>query len=96
MGRAEYDTRYVSREPANTRRVRNVGEDARFSGCADLNVYSNERAWGSASSTQTARPWGDWCRLPGPPFDDSESRVWVAPGTRLPPASLLRSGGLSS
>jgi hypothetical protein len=46
MGRNEYDARYVERDPANTRKVPNVGEDARFSGCGDLSVYSNGRVLG--------------------------------------------------
>jgi hypothetical protein len=40
MGKAEYEARYVKRDPANTRKVPDLGEDARFGGCGDFSVYS--------------------------------------------------------
>jgi len=43
MGRKQYDALFVERDRANTRRVRNVGEDARYSGCGGLSVYANGR-----------------------------------------------------
>ena len=43
MGRNEYEVRYVRRDPFNTRKVANVGEDARLSGCGDLTVYLKGR-----------------------------------------------------
>jgi hypothetical protein len=46
MGRSEYDAQYVERDPINTRKVPNLGEDARFSGCGDLNVYTEGRVLG--------------------------------------------------
>jgi hypothetical protein len=41
MERNQYEARYVERDPANTRKVPNVGEAAGFSGCGSLSVYSN-------------------------------------------------------
>jgi hypothetical protein len=43
MERNQYEARYVERDPANTRKVPNVGEAAGFSGCGSLSAYSNQR-----------------------------------------------------
>lgn len=43
MDRGDYVDRYVNRDPADTARVTDVGEDATFHGCADLAVYSGGR-----------------------------------------------------
>jgi hypothetical protein len=46
MGHAEYEARFVNRDPPDARKVHNVGDDARFSGCGSLNVYTNGRVLG--------------------------------------------------
>jgi hypothetical protein len=43
MDRREYEIRYVERATVNTRKVANVGEDARLDGCGGLTVYSKGR-----------------------------------------------------
>ena len=42
-GRDDYEAQYVERDPTNTREVPNLGEDARFSVCGSLSVFSNGR-----------------------------------------------------
>jgi hypothetical protein len=43
MTRSEYEARIAERDPTNTRRVAHLGDDAVFTGCGVLSVYSEGR-----------------------------------------------------
>ena len=43
MSRSAYQARYVTRDPVNTRKVHNVGDDARFFACGALDIYMDGR-----------------------------------------------------
>jgi hypothetical protein len=43
MNRKVFNRKFAERDPANTRKVNGVGEDALFYACGDLTVYADRR-----------------------------------------------------